>query len=48
VNWGYRDEEVAKDPRKSGYGEPFTYEFEDEEKYIPKEKWRLKYERPKI
>lgn len=42
TNWGYRDEEVAKDPRKAGYGEPFKYEFEDEEKYIPKEQWRLK------
>lgn len=40
-NWGYRLEEVAKDPRKVGYGEPFVYEFEDEQKYIPKEQWRL-------
>jgi len=43
-NWGYRDEEIAKDPRKAGYGEPFTYEFEDEEKYLPKEQWRLKFD----
>jgi len=40
--WGYREEEVAKDPRKAGYGKPFTYGFEDEEKYIPVERWRLK------
>jgi hypothetical protein len=42
TNWGYRPEEVAKDPRKVGYGEPFKYEFEDEERYLPKEQWRLK------
>lgn len=41
-NWGYRQEEIDKDPRKAGYGEPFIYEFEDEEKYLPKEQWRLK------
>ena len=39
VNWGYRDEEIAQDPRKAGYGKPFVYEFEDEEKYVPKEPW---------
>lgn len=42
-NWGYRPEEITKDPRKAGYGEPFTYELEDEEKYVPKEQWRLKF-----
>jgi len=41
VNWGYRDEEIKKDPRKAGYGKPFVYEFEDEEKYVPEQKWRL-------
>jgi GT2 family glycosyltransferase len=39
--WGYRQEELAKDPRKIGYGKPFTYAFEDEEKYLPEKKWRL-------
>lgn len=41
--WGYREEEIAKDPRKAGYGRPFLYEFEDEDKYLPKERWRLKF-----
>lgn len=41
-DWGYRPEELARDPRKAGYGDPFVYEFEDESKYIPKEQWRLK------
>ena len=44
ANWGYRPEELVKDPRKAGYGKPFTYEFEDEEKYLPKEQWRIRYE----
>lgn len=27
-NWGYKPEEVAQDPRKSGYGKPFTYNYD--------------------
>jgi len=42
-NWGYRPEEIEKDPRKAGYGAPFVYEFEDESKYLPKERWRLNW-----
>lgn len=34
-NWGYREEEVAMDPRKSGYGEPFIYKFLNEETFEP-------------
>jgi hypothetical protein len=34
-NWGYRAEEVALDPRKQGYGEPFSYEIKDQETYEP-------------
>jgi len=42
VNWGYKPEDIDKDPRKSGYGKPFEYEVEDELKYIPKDpKWRI-------
>jgi hypothetical protein len=25
-NWGYRPEEIALDPRKAGYGQPYLYE----------------------
>lgn len=36
-NWGYTDAEVAEDPRKSGYGKPFTYEY-DHDTYVPLKK----------
>lgn len=29
-NWGYEKDEIAKDPRKKGYGEPFVYEYNPE------------------
>lgn len=42
VNWGYKPEDIDKDPRKAGYGKPFEYEVEDEETYIPKDpRWRI-------
>jgi len=42
TNWGYKPEEVDKDPRKAGYGAPFNYEVEDETAYIPKDpRWRM-------
>jgi len=34
-NWGYSEEEVAMDPRKSGYGKPFTYKLLNEETFEP-------------
>lgn len=34
-NWGYKKEEVDKDPRKSGYGKPFIYSMTNEETYEP-------------
>lgn len=34
-NWGYKPEEIHLDPRKSGYGKPFTYEVENEDTYKP-------------
>lgn len=34
-NWGYKEDEIALDPRKSGYGEPFTYKILNEETYEP-------------
>jgi glycosyltransferase involved in cell wall biosynthesis len=42
INWGYKHNEIDKDPRKSGYGKPFEYEVEDELTFIPKDpSWRL-------
>lgn len=35
-NWGYEENEIALDPRKQGYGEPFYYEISDMETYRPK------------
>lgn len=34
-DWGYSKEEIALDPRKAGYGEPFSYELANEETYEP-------------
>lgn len=34
-NWGYKTEEVEKDPRKVGYGKPFIYALKNEETYEP-------------
>lgn len=34
-NWGYNEREIAMDPRKEGYGEPFRYKFLNEETYEP-------------
>lgn len=36
-NWGYEENEIALDPRKQGYGEPFYYEIENNETYKPKD-----------
>jgi len=42
TNWGYKPEEIDKDPRKAGYGKPFDYEVEDDLTYLPKDlRWRL-------
>lgn len=41
VDCGYKKEELEKDPRKAGYGEPFTYNFANEETYEPEPKWRM-------
>lgn len=35
-NWGYKPDEIHKDPRKQGYGKPFIVE-QDPETYIPKD-----------
>jgi hypothetical protein len=35
-NWGYKPEEIGKDPRKSGYGKPFIVPIADQDTYTPK------------
>ena len=45
-NWGYKPEEIALDPRKSGYGPPFIYEPEDPLTLRPPE--YLRYREVKI
>jgi GT2 family glycosyltransferase len=34
-NWGYTPEQVAMDPRKSGYGKPYIYEIKNMDTYEP-------------
>lgn len=34
-NWGYKEKEIALDPRKAGYGKPFKYELANEETFEP-------------
>jgi len=40
-DWGYSKDQIALDPRKSGYGEPFTYEMADWDTYTPADKHRM-------
>ena len=41
LNWGYKPEEIALDPRKAGYGEPFTYKIVNEETFEPEPRWKM-------
>lgn len=41
TNWGYTNEQIALDPRKIGYGEPFVYNLKDSETFEPEEKHRM-------
>lgn len=34
-NWGYKREEIDKDPRKSGYGKPYVYKLANDETFEP-------------
>lgn len=34
-DWGYKKDEIALDPRKQGYGEPFKYEIKNTDTYEP-------------
>lgn len=40
-NWGYKKEEVEQDPRKAGYGKPFTYKVVNEETYEPESEHKI-------
>ena len=40
-NWGYKKEEIEQDPRKAGYGKPFTYKIVNEETYEPEPKHKI-------
>jgi GT2 family glycosyltransferase len=40
-NWGYKPEEVNQDPRKSGYGKPFSYNLVNEDTFEPETKWKI-------
>jgi len=40
-NWGYNENEIASDPRKSGYGKPYTYQMVNEETYEPAPKYKI-------
>lgn len=42
-NWGYTQQQVKEDPRKSGYGEPFIYQYNNKT-YEPQEQsYKLKF-----
>ena len=40
-NWGYNSEDLKDDPRKQGYGAPFTYKVLDNDTYTPEDIWRI-------
>jgi GT2 family glycosyltransferase len=40
-NWGYTDEQVKLDPRKSGYGKPFYYNIVDKDTFEPEKEWKI-------
>jgi len=40
-NWGYTPDQIAQDPRKSGYGKPFEYEINNMDTYEPADNYRM-------
>lgn len=40
-NWGYKDHEIAQDPRKTGYGSPYAYSLANEETYEPTIEYKI-------
>lgn len=41
TNWGYTSEQIDMDPRKIGYGTPFSYELKNIETYEPIDKYKM-------
>jgi glycosyltransferase involved in cell wall biosynthesis len=41
TNWGYTPEQIALDPRKAGYGRPFTYEIVNQDTYEPEPRYKM-------
>jgi len=41
TNWGYKPEDLSKDPRKAGYGEPYKYTPENMDTFLPPPELRL-------
>lgn len=41
TNWGYTQEQIALDPRKAGYGAPFTYPIKNPETFEPEDRYRM-------
>ena len=39
--WGYNDADIASDPRKANYGEPFVYTLANNDTFEPSPKWRI-------
>ncbi len=39
--WGYTDDQIALDPRKIGYGKPFTYNIVNQETFEPVQQYRM-------
>jgi glycosyltransferase involved in cell wall biosynthesis len=41
TNWGYSQDQIDLDPRKAGYGKPFTYDLVNEDTYEPEIKYKM-------
>lgn len=39
--WGYTEDQIALDPRKVGYGRPFTYGIVNQETFEPVQQYRM-------
>ena len=41
TNWGYTPDQVAMDPRKGGYGKPYTYTLKNTETFEPTNDYKI-------
>jgi len=41
TNWGYTPEQIALDPRKAGYGRPFTYDIVNQDTFEPEPRFKM-------